>query len=167
MNRDKEKIKDLILTDYLDDQLPAEQKKEIDKAIAQDPELQDFLKMAQESLQKPFEKAPVLETPEYLWRDIKAVIEEEKNQPSPLNALVDAVRRTFDWLFAIPKPAMALAAIVLLFSVSIPTKNLIQRHLTHQQEIKRIEYLAFLAEGLQNVDEERGDLGTSIEEYFL
>jgi anti-sigma factor RsiW len=158
-----ERTQELIITDYLDDQLDNGQKRSINDHLASCPHCREFAVTARKAVVDPFSRIDKRIPPENLWSKIKEAIKADQS-PIPTNAFADFLVNLKN-IFLIPKPAFAFAIVSLLILVAgVATKMT----MSHQGTSEQIEYLVYLAqpEGEAAVGEEKG-LGTFIEQYFL
>lgn len=163
---DCKKIRELILTDYIDGEADPQIKKEIEEHLSTCSQCRIFEKAAREFTVEPFEKAQRERPPEYLWGKIRASIEEKR----PKKILADAVDN-LSLLLRRPQPLFVAATImVLVLMATVATKsffnaeNAVNSYLDSQMEF--LSYLdGYTENGYLGIDGE--DLGTDIEEYFL
>ena len=152
---------ELILTDYLDNELNKEERGKIDQHLSSCSGCREFALNAQMAVMEPFVAAEKPEPPERVWHNIKAAIREGQNTEGRISFL-DKIK---DFLI-IPKPALAFAMVLVLI---VMAKAMIhvqgQRAETAISEIEDISYamdeIAYLSE-----DNDFNQL-TEIEEYFL
>ncbi|MBF0522186.1 MAG: zf-HC2 domain-containing protein [Candidatus Omnitrophica bacterium] len=162
-----EKVQESILTDYLDAQMNAKQKKDIELHLAGCVQCREFSIAAQKTVIEPFEQAQNATPPSFLWPRIKnAILSGQEQKESFLEKF---------WLnwkpaFYIPKPAFVFATVamfIILFGVvaHLKTGNLSVVKTTSGDQT---EYLSYLSEESEDtiINEGKG-LGTAIEEYFL
>ncbi|MDP8266359.1 MAG: zf-HC2 domain-containing protein [Candidatus Aceula meridiana] len=153
-------IKELVLTDYLDDQVSKEQKQSIEEHLTQCTACREFAAEAKEVLKNPFESVQPIKAPDHLWNKIEGAIEKHR-QESLIQKAWDALSGTF----AAHKPVFALstvaATILLLVAVvKIPawqTQTAANDYLNEQ-----FEYLVY--------SDDQTDVGLSdtwVDEYFL
>ena len=165
MNYNKEQIKELLLTDYLDDQLDSSTRKYIDDRLAKDPELRSFLEAAQKTASAPFLNSSIIEPPEHVWQNIKEEIGfSQQREVEPLGAKVLSWVRGLSLL---PQRSFAfggLLTICLIVFVWVGTNRFFVTPVQYSSE-QQVEYLMFLAEG-PTLGEEEG-FETNIENYFL
>lgn len=159
-------VEDLILTDYLDGQMDDEKKKQLEKHLADCASCREYELIARKTVIGPFNDSERVNPPAVIWHKIKEQIEEEEELTSPF---ADLIRRIKSLLY-VPKPAFAVAAIViiLLITVSViklPSKNQEIVKVAPENQVECITYLiSVFDEGPLNED---NDFETSIEEYFL
>ena len=166
MKRDKEQIKEIILTDYIDGELSPEQKQQIDALIAQDPELQEFLQAVKMSTQTPFENFGRDLPAKHVWENIKeeiAPVGVKATSQSPLQGIVEQLKHIFSLSFM--RYGMAFALILIIVTiVGVNSRNNEQRMVF--QAVEQVEYLTFITDEVFN-DDITMDYGSAIEQYFL
>ena len=166
-----EHFQELLLTDYLDQELSAQQRSLLDAHLAQCPECRAFAEKAQQVAVEPFKRLERLEPSPQLWANIKEAIERVGPQPAVQGEGVDIWEKVKQ-LFYFPRPALALLSTVLMIVMLLAVLpkqagwNLFGRG--DRAAEKEIEYLASLVEGTENMDSDaNGGYGTAIEEYLL
>lgn len=164
MKIDKKKIKELMLTDLLDEQMSASQRQEILALIDQDPELKVLWAQIQRDLKEPIEKIPLQQPPAEVWHNIREAIKED---PS-IEKLPTILERIFDLLHQ-PKPIFAFATAMSVICIIITGIFFSQKRaamLSYDKQ-EQIEYLSLLKEQFSSTDNKKENLGTHIEKYFL
>ena len=141
-------IKELILTDYLDNELDLKKRQDLETHLKNCSACADFAKNAKAEVVEPFNNAKQPIAQEYLWHQIKARIEKE---PARHFSLADLARA--------PKPIFAFstcAALLIAFFV------LTQTHLFYQKMSCRQLAAASLEDQLNYFasDETASDDGT-------
>lgn len=152
-----QKIKDLILTDYIDGQLPQDQKKEVSAHLTFCVSCQKFADETAKTLIIPFSEAVPEKVPSHLWENIKSKIQEETPQEAP-----SFVER-FLGAFGYPKFAPILVTVVLLSVVGSWSVHNLQ--VKQAQDKDQVQYISGLLES--EIETSTNNFGTSIEEYFL
>ena len=104
-----ERIQHLILTDYLDDVLEHDLRKELETHLANCPCCLDFAKTARKTAFESFEGALKAAPPANVWERIEERLQEE-NAPSVIDS--PSWLENLKELFVLPKPALALAAVL-------------------------------------------------------
>lgn len=168
MKYNKEKIKEIILTDYLDGRLDKSQKQELEDIIAHDMELQEFLKIAQMTVKEPFQAAKNIQPPDSLWFEIKDKIQQQNQAQEEPNVFVFLSRLKF--FLSKPRLAYAGAGLIVIMFLMFSWFNMLQARTktAKYNKEKQIEYLMLLASGdMDASEEEQADFGTNIEKYFL
>ncbi len=165
-----EDVKELILTDYLDEQLGKEQKAQIEKHLAICSDCSDYELLTKTAVVDPFNNAERHKPPEAAWYKIREQIEKEKLPlQEPTNSFADLVRMIKSF-FYIPKPALVATTIAALILVTItvirfqPDDQKIVK-VSPEKQIECITYLISVFD--QETVNGNDDLGTSIEELFL
>lgn len=157
---------DLILTDYLDDQMSKEQTVSLEEHLSACQECREFVAHARKAVIEPFQYAQKAEPPEKVWQSIKEVI----GQGQDAEELVSFWDRIREIIF-IPKPAMALATTVIVIMAATFTFNhynqqfQIAKYAVTQSETDDINYV--LDELAAYSEENNLYEQTGIEEYFL
>jgi hypothetical protein len=152
------KIKDLILTDYIDQELPEDQKNEVSAHLTFCVNCQKFAEETAQTLVVPFSNAPKEQVPEHLWDDIKSKIQED-TAFAPQSNLIE---RFFLGL-KYPKFAPILMSLILLLIIgSLSAHN---SQLKQTKDKDQVQYLSALLDS--ETDTSANNFGTSIEEYFL
>lgn len=161
------KIQGMLLTDYIDNQMDAQQKMYVEEHLAHCPACKEFLAAARKITYNLFSGIDRANPPELVWRNIKeAVAAEEQKRTN----LVDKFFSKLKYAFYIPNPAIAFATILALTLVfGTITKLMVDKQelsKTNMQE--RIEYFDYSidASADSSANDESG-FGTSIEKYFL
>ena len=160
-----EQIRDIILTDYLDNQLEESKKIEIDNHLAACKACKEFRDTAKKTVIEPFANTKQAQPPAFLWEAIKAAVE-SKSKPRRFNPLEDLLR-----LLHLPRTiftlssalALSLIALVLVkspnFFIQLQNQQLAKAYLNEQ-----IEYFSS-----DNGNAQEGDsvnLSTDIEKYL-
>ncbi len=156
-----ERTQELILTDYLDGVLEGNVRKELEDHLANCPLCLDFAKAARKSAFESFEGASKATLPAHLWARIEESLQEE-NCPSQI--------KTPSWLenlkslLSLPRPALALAAVLVLF-ITAGTMDQIKPSPKVLSQ-SSVDYIASLVESAvdESVDD---DFGTDLEQVFL
>lgn len=161
------KVQELILTDYLDDQMKNNKKVRLEEHMARCSACKEFFLAAGKVGNELFSKAGKDEAPELVWRRVKEAVitEQQKKAVFPYK-----VFEKIKYAFYIPNPALAFVTILALVVIF----GAITKLMVHNQYLFRtgvqeqIEYLDYSADALTDVSasDETG-LGTSIEKYFL
>lgn len=161
------KVKELILTDYLDGQVSEQQKKQIEKHLASCGPCKEYELLAKKTVIEPFNNAERLRPSEAVWHKIKEHIEEEEQELT--SPFADLIRRIKSFLY-VPKPALVVATIivVLLVIVTIVKLPSEKQEIVKVNSEKQIECMTYLLSVFnQDSTNEVNGFGTSIEEYFL
>ena len=164
-----EDVKELILTDYLDEQLGKEQKAQIEKHLAICRDCKEYELLTRAAVVEPFNNVERHNPPEATWNKIKEQIEEELPLQEPTNSFADLIHRVKTFLY-IPKPAFVVTSILILLLVVItviklPTEDQKIVKVNPESQIECINYLLSVFD--QETVNGNDDFGTSIEELFL
>ena len=161
------KARDLILTDYHDDQMDDKDRISADKHLAACPGCKKFSMVTQKTMAELFSSAEKANPPEYVWRRIKESIAlEQRKKPNFAADFLEKLKYTF----YIPNPALALAtALMLILVFGAVTKLIVNNQETLiANKQGQIEYFNYVGAATTDVSasDETG-FGTAIEEYFL
>ncbi|MBF0253243.1 MAG: zf-HC2 domain-containing protein [Candidatus Omnitrophica bacterium] len=159
-------IRDLILTDYIDNEADKNILSSVESHFASCRECKEFYMAVKETIDRPLRESVDLAPSEKVWMNIKRSIEERtcadtENVTEGLD--IFGFLRNIKWII---KPAYALAAMLLIFTVGeIKYYNVKEAGLNNEFIQENINYLL----GVNANEEENGaeGFGTGIEEYFL
>jgi hypothetical protein len=154
------KVQELILGDYIDDQLRIGMRKNVDYHLAQCEECRAFANTVRSTTLTPFETAQILNAPEYVWHRIKDQIIREKPVKAGFNAR---------YIFSlVPKPVFTTAVIVLVIA-NLLAFNIINFRKPGAITLKGGDTVLTYLEGDQKADlsDYSLDFGTDIEKNFL
>jgi anti-sigma factor RsiW len=160
------KIKELILTDYIDNQMNEEDSIHLNIHLANCHECKEFLEAVKNTAVKPFANSKKIAPPEFLWQRVKeSIMAEDQKQPN----LVDSILERLKSVFSMPRPAFAISTIMALVLIVALTVNF--KFNQQALEINRegqIEYSNYSVEAPVSVFlNNNGGFGTLVEEYFL
>ena len=164
-----EYVKELILTDYLDEQLGKEQKTQIEKHLTVCKGCKEYELLTRTAVVEPFNNLKRHNPPEAAWHKIREQIEEELPLQEPANSFADLIRKVKTFLY-IPKPAFVVTTIIVLLLVVITVMKLQPEDqkivkVNPESQIECITYLISVFD--QETVNGNDDFGTSIEELFL
>lgn len=162
------KVKDIILTDYLDEQLNEDQKKNIKEHLSSCGICRVYELAVRKRVIEPFNNVEKQNPPEAAWHKIKEQIKEEQRHglTSPFAYLICRIK---SFVYA-RKPAFVAATIVTVLFVVVaiirlPPENSEIVKVDPEKQLECINYLInVFSQGSMNGN---SDFGTSIEEYFL
>lgn len=159
------RIKELIMTDYVDGEASAELQKEVEEHLSTCSQCKQFEQALRQIAVEPFKKAQIIKPPESVWYGIKEAIEEKQSE-----GLFVGLKNVLSTIFNLRKPvvAMAIVAAVIFIAavfVKLPFNN---QHAVSGYLEEQIDFLSYLdADEINYFNGEYVDLGTTIEEYFL
>ena len=164
-----EYVRELILTDYLDEQLGKEQKTQIEKHLVICRGCKEYELLTRTAVVEPFNNVEKHNPPEATWNKIREQIEDELPLQEPTNSFANLIRRISTFLY-IPKPAFVITTIIVLLLVVItviklPTEDQKIVKVDPESQIECITYLISVFD--QETVNGNDDFGTSIEELFL
>ena len=157
-----ERYRDWILSDYLDDELELPQKKELEGHLAQCGKCKDFALKVKQVTVEPFYQGERLEPSPHVWANIRESLgfDVSSTRIPAQTTWWDKVRLSF--LF--PRPAFALATIILVLMVLTLTTYRNRGERIVQTDLEDdMDYLVSLVDD----SDQNGGYGTAIEEYFL
>ena len=162
-----EKIRDLILTDYVDAEADEKIKEQVNFHLLACPDCRSFVKEVESDLTVPFKEAAREEVPVHLWAAIKERIESESRPIAEPERTESPVGR---WLRALSFPRLApalmgVALLVLVWSAITPDGVINQAKEDDEQE-----YLVYLLDSMdasQDTEDVFSPNETPIETYFL
>ncbi|MBI3813412.1 MAG: zf-HC2 domain-containing protein [Nitrospinae bacterium] len=162
-------IREILLTDYLDDMLNEQDRKEVEAHLSFCIHCNEFAKIAIESTAAPFKDAPkLLLSQEKIWHKIRAgIISEEKTTAGA--GFLPELAASFKNIFVV-RTALAAAAVAVIVVAAIVFFNPVRQNQTVKKTPpdESIRYLASAMDELSetNPEEDKG-YGTDIEKYFL
>ncbi len=164
-----EYVKELILTDYLDEQLEKEQKTQIEKHLTICKGCKEYELLTRTAVVEPFNNLKRHNPPEAAWHKIREQIEEELPLQEPTNSFADLILKVKTFLY-IPKPAFVVTTIIVLLIAVITVMKLQpeDQKIVKVNPESQIECIAYLISVFdQETVNGNDDFGTSIEELFL
>ncbi len=162
-------IKELILTDYLDEQMEKEQKAQVEKHLTICKDCKEYELSTKTAVIGPFDNLERPNPPEAIWHKIREQIEEELPLQGPTNSFADFISRIKTFLY-IPKPAYVVTTIMVLLLavitvIKLPTEDRKIVKASPESQVECINYLMSVFD--QETINGNDDFGTSIEELFL
>ncbi|HPS20494.1 MAG TPA: zf-HC2 domain-containing protein [Candidatus Omnitrophota bacterium] len=165
MNCDR--IKEIILTDYIDGEMKEEQKKFIDRHLSGCADCRNFYETVKTDAKDVFQGAERPELPEAVWQKVKtAIIEKQIKSENPVRRFWESLSD----LLVIPRPVVAVATVAVFFCIVLALAGIkITRtgdlSVNMQHMVELFDYSAGGA--ADDTEENQSGFGTSIEEYFL
>jgi len=160
------KIQELIITDYLDDELDMINRQQIEQHLRNCPACQKVLWGALAAAKQPFENQQYLEPPESVWTAIREQIAPEKKYEEPALANIKYTLRNV--LFT-RRAALAMIAAIFTIIIAIgilkhPAEKNGSLEAYFEEQLASYIYLQNA-----NADFSGGpvDFGTALEKYFL
>ncbi|MCD4778944.1 MAG: hypothetical protein K8S27_00130 [Candidatus Omnitrophica bacterium] len=164
MNYDKEKVKQIILTDYLDGRLDADEKRKIDDLIAQHHELQSFYTRAVGCTVKPFEhEREDIVAPVGVWESIEDQLDSLEQRPS----VVDRIFQPFVHFWNQPRIVLSGGIVVVFLMFVFFFYQQRQKKVVRYNQEAQIEYFILLVETSSSDKLEETIIETRLEKYFL
>lgn len=160
-------IQDLILTDYIDQELDLQEKKQVDQHLESCASCQALLSSVTKQACEPFDSTEKVCAPQSVWNEIKQAIDVQDQQPSFVDNLIVGAKD----FFVVRRPVFALSTV---FVVLLLVVSLVRMPASVNKDVSDVGniYLAETFAYLSGTDSEEGDsdesdFGTDVEEYFL
>ena len=177
-----EKVKELVLTDYVDGQLEMAEKARLEEHLKTCAGCHEFAQSVEKELVAPFAGLERPEVPPVVWQNIRTAIVPEEEPKQAWTAVI----RFLEYLKSLRPALLILAGVVFVFMLStlvtkpagtpeqIAQPPVVQQQLAVQEspsstdELTVETYLASLDDDYDDVyDLAENGYGTAIEEYFL
>lgn len=160
------RVKELILTDYVDGQMGNRPKSLIDQHLAHCPACKGYLDSIKQEAVDPFVNAAKAVPDDFLWSQIKRTIQEQEQQQAEKSFVSDFWERLRSAVH-FPRPAYALATVAtLVFMIGLTNQLVMNDQMMKVNAQDQVMYLSSLID--EPVGTSNGnDLGTPIEKYFL
>jgi len=162
-----EKIKELILTDYIDNEMNDEEKIRLNIHFARCQGCKEFFETVKNTVVKPFANAKKIEPPGFIWHRVKEAIMAEEQKKS---GFVAGILEKLKSAFYIPKPALVMSTImalvlivVLMTTLKFSNKEALETNREDQAEYSTYSIETPVSALLNNND----GFGTLVEKYFL
>ena len=161
------KIQELIITDYLDNEVSAAVREEVRAHLASCPGCREFEQAVRRSASEPFRKMKRQEPSAEIWQRIKAALEQKQEKES--RGLLAGFLDSLSSVFRSRKPVFALssaiaAAIMVIFLVQAP---LYRQKMINQYLQDESQYMLSLRAPVNGGIESELEFGTGIEQYFF
>ncbi|MFA6320309.1 MAG: zf-HC2 domain-containing protein [Candidatus Omnitrophota bacterium] len=157
------KIRQVILTDYLDGEMDAKGKSLIDEHMAKCPVCKSFYLNVKKASEEVFLNAKCANPPEYVWRRIKeGILSEREKKKSFVPDILSGLKS----ILYIPKPAFAIASVLILV-IAIGTMAHF-RSGYNRAAAEQLDYFNYLTVSSADASANNSTgLGTTIEKYFM
>jgi hypothetical protein len=155
-----DKVRELLLTDYIDGELDPDTLEEVKKHLEGCVSCRELEKELAEEVVGPLRESGIKQPAEEVWVNIKGRIEEEAE--NPLIDVLDRLRETFTY----KKPALAIVSVmVMLIIVSVPiAKYYYERDAAETYIEEQMSFLDSLNNGGEWLYE---DIGIPGEDIFM
>lgn len=151
-----DKIKDMLMTDYIDGRCAPGVKREIEEHLAGCVTCREFYSVLVKNAAQPFKGLGPLEAPAGMWEEIKGRIEEKEEARTSVSRILFPVRRA----------VFAMAAFMLVAGLLVGVKawRLYDSDLMSKYTRDQLYYFS-----LEETDEgsDNGSFGTIVEEFLL
>ena len=151
---DCKKVQEILLTDYIDEQLDRSGKQQIEAHLQGCAACREFLTAARQAFVEPFAQVPREHLSE---RVISSVMEQVQPSPDPLAWIHEFLDGINGVKWAVPSFALLLIAIIVVGSNN-------DRLARKNEQVSSFVEVAVLSSAENGVV---ADYGTTIEEYFL
>lgn len=161
------KIKELIMTDYVDGEANSSLQRDIKEHLASCKDCRQFERTLQRTAIEPFKNAQKIQPPDIVWDRIKEAV--GIKGPRREGILVDLKERMAA-IFVVRRPAVSLAAamILILLATIFTRPFFISPDPMADYVEDQVVFLSYLDTDTAGFFNGEGmDLGTAIEEYFL
>jgi anti-sigma factor RsiW len=162
-----EKIKELILTDYIDNEMNDEEKIRLNIHFALCHECKEFFDMVKSTVAKPFANLKKIEPPGFIWHRVKeAIIAKQQKKLGFVASILEKLKS----VFCIPKPALAMSTIMALVLIVVLTNTLrfSNKEALETNREDQAEYSTYSIETpVSALLNNNGGFGTLVEKYFL
>lgn len=156
------KFKDLILADYIDNELDLKARQEVEAHLVSCSDCRSLAKKVRNKLGLPLRETPQEPVPDSLWPQIKEKIKKKPSVASGLAGLLDLLYAPFFYRRLMP----AIAGVVIALVAGSVVFYAHQVRIAKENE--QGSYLVSLFEGPGNqAYTDEGSFVSSIEEYFL
>lgn len=165
-----ERIKDLILTDYIDGAMNENVQKLFDQHLSVCPDCKEYLSEVRQTVVNPFQKTESVSlSQDRIWLKIKDEIEIQPSYKEKYRFNINFIREIKDYVFH-SGPAFALGAIAVLLVFTFTwLRPVDQKYAQTQGSDEVLTYVSevFAEYAQADNDDEPEGYGTQIEEYFL
>ena len=163
-----DKIRELLLTDYLDGEADAGVCRLIDAHLTECAFCREYAEMAKSAVHEAFETSERLEVPPQVWENVRARI----SSIAPRQCIADRFRRLIESLtMDTIRPVIAAAMMVaMVLSVNLVLRRGTPGHPAAADSVMNgqvAEGLLLLAQSGEDTDVSAFDFGTGFEDFFL
>ena len=160
------RTRELLLTDYLDQQAGLKLKTEVEGHQKTCPECRRFEEEIRKAIVLPFKDAKGPQAPQSVWLNITERIAQRE---SSKRSLLDWLRERLQ-VFTLPAPALTFASttVILLAVFGLIAKQNMDKNQIGDYFSQQISFYSVLNNGMENVDNKEGaDLGSTVEKYLF
>ena len=156
------RIKDLILTDYIDNQLDSSSKDQVENHLLSCKTCQNFAMEVKERLMEPLASTFRQELSSEIWETLKQKIFQEQTKKQGLGDWI------LGWIGSISFPRLVPVLVSLVMVVFISSTIFLNWQTKQAQDQEQGAYVEFmLSSATVSNHGDNHDLGTPIEQYFL
>jgi len=164
---DCEKIRELILADYIDNAMSDEGRIRLNIHLAHCQECKEFCETAKNTIVKPFANVKKIEPAGFIWYRVKeAIIAKQQKKLGFAASLLEKLKS----VFSIPRPALAMSTLMALVLVVVLTAVLrfSNKEVLGISGEEQAEYFIYSIETPVSVFlNNDGGFGTLVEKYLL
>ena len=161
------RIKELILTDYIDNEMSDAERMRLNIHFAHCHECKELFDTVKNIAINPFAHVKKIDPPGFIWQRVKeAIIAKQQEKLDFVDAAFEKLRS----IFYIPKPALAMVTIMTLVFIVVLTTTL---KLSNNKVLEissedQAEYSIYSIETpVTTFLNDDGGFGTLVEKYFL
>ena len=157
------KVRDILMTDYIDGELAQEAFLKIKEHLAGCIACREFYETVKARVDVPFKEADRIKPPEDLWEKVEERIAAER-APAQRPDLAEILSR----VFSLRRPVLAAVSILVLIAVFFGGNRYMQYRNYNLSKDYLDQQVSYLLGSDENGENDNGNgFGTSIEEYFL
>ena len=161
------KIKELILTDYIDNEMNDEEKVRLNMHLVHCHGCKEFLETVNNAAVGPFAGAKQIQPPGFIWQRVReAVIAGQQEKIRFSAGLLEKLKAVFYF----PKPVLVIStiaalALIIALTATLKFSNKAGPGINREDQVEYSTYsIETPVSALLNND---GGFGTSVEKYFL
>ena len=160
------RYKELILTDYMDGELDRATQEEVEKHLETCVSCRELKESLLKQASEPLRRAEKVNPPEYIWYNIRERIASSEEQAA--QGALAALRERLSRVFAIPRPVLAAAAVMVLVIGLMVARFAMYSQYERGYIASGIELFSASLEGDNgSADAADESFGTSIEKYLM
>ena len=160
------KIQELIMTDYLDGEVDQNTAQYIEQHLKTCQRCQEIEERVRGAAVNPFKNTQRLQPPQSLWQNIRDEIIAQKE---PEKTFFSDIKDTIRTLLLTRRPALVMAGALITIVITL---GILQRPPTTKEVVEtyfdeQINAYTYLQNVNGDLNGDRIDFGTALEEYFL
>lgn len=163
-----EKVKEIILDDYLNAEISDKQKKALEDHVGQCPACNGLYNEAKGILAEMVSDVPPHAMPEQVWENVKSTIQAETKEKTSLSTQGRTIREKIRSIINIPRPAFAITGVAFVLIISLIAGAYYRKERLRSYAVMQNETVEFLVnEYIEFTSLEDEGNGFFIDEYFL